>query len=96
MENPLKQWKFSPVDMKGQELWDKYTYYKEQMFALTHSSFSPWVIVRTNNKKTARLESIRYVLSRFEYTGKARAKTTVLPDPNVVARYHRHVEQIDI
>ena len=94
--NPLKKWKFSPVDKKGQELWKKYTYYKEQMFSRTHTTFSPWVIVKTNDKRTARLESIRYVLSRFEYTGKSRAKTTILPDPNVIMRYYRHIEQIDI
>ena len=96
LNNPLKKWKFSPVDMKGQEMWDKYTFYKEQMFSKTHSTFSPWIIVRTNNKRTARLESMRYVLSHFDYTGKSRAKTTILPDPNIVFRYHRHLEQIDI
>jgi polyphosphate kinase 2 len=96
LENPLKIWKFSPVDMKGQELWDKYTYYKEQMFSKTHTTFSPWIIVKTNDKKTARLESIRYVLSQFEYTGRTRAKTTILPDPNVILRYYRLMEQIDI
>lgn len=41
LNNPLKRWKFSPVDMKGQELWDKYTHYKEQMFSKTHTNFSP-------------------------------------------------------
>lgn len=96
MKNPLKVWKFSPVDMKGQELWDKYTYYKERMFSKTHTNFSPWTIVKTNNKRTARLESIRHVLSRFEYTGKRGTKTTILPDPNVILRYYRHIEQIDI
>ncbi len=96
LDNPLKVWKFSPVDMKGQQLWNKYTKYKELMFAKTHTTFSPWIIVKTNNKKVARIESIRHVLSRFNYTGKANAKTTVLPDPNVIIRYHRHVEQIDI
>ncbi|WP_103068468.1 polyphosphate kinase 2 [Aquimarina sediminis] len=96
LQNPLKVWKFSPVDMKGQELWNKYTKYKEQMFSKTHTTFSPWIIVNTNNKKTARLESMRYVLSRFDYTGKAQAKTTLLPDPNVIARYYRFIEQIDI
>ncbi len=96
LENPLKVWKFSPVDMKGQVLWNKYTHFKELMFAKTHTTFSPWVIVKTNNKKQARLESIRYVLSKFDYTGKGKAKTTTLPDPNVIMRYHRHVEQIDV
>ena len=96
LQNPLKIWKFSPVDMKGQELWDKYTYYKEQMFAKTHSNFSPWIIVKTNDKRTARLESIRYVLSRFDYEGKKDTRGALLPDPNVIARYYRHIEQIDI
>lgn len=97
MANPLKQWKFSPVDMKGQELWDRYTHYKEQMFSKTHTTFSPWIIVKTNNKREARLESIRYVLSKFPYQdNRFKMKTTILPDPNVVARYYRHIEQIDI
>ncbi len=64
-KNPLKQWKLSPVDLKGQELWDKYTHYKEQMFSKTHTNFCPWIIVKTNDKKQARLESMRYVLSKF-------------------------------
>lgn len=90
-KDPLKSWKLSPVDEKGQELWSKYTYYKEQMFAHTHTTFSPWTILKTNDKKTARLESIRHVLSKFEYEGKENANTTVLPDPNVVMRFHRSI-----
>ncbi len=93
--NPLKQWKLSPVDQKGQELWDKYTYYKDHMFSMTHTSFSPWIIVKTNKKKIARLESIRYVLSQFEYEGKADTNTQILPDPNLVNRYHRSVRPFD-
>ena len=96
LRNPLKIWKFSPVDEKGQQLWKKYTHYKEEMFSKTHTTFSPWIIVKTNDKRTARLESIRYVLSRFDYIGKTRAKTTLLPDPNVIVRYYRHIDQIDI
>jgi len=95
LKNPLKQWKFSPVDKEGQKRWDKYTFYKEQMFSKTHTSFSPWIIIKTNNKKQARLESIRYVLSRFDYDRKGSSKTSVLPDPNVVQRYHRMITQID-
>ncbi len=96
LKNPLKQWKFSPVDKKGQELWDKYTYYKEQMFSKTHTPFCPWVIVKTNDKKTARLESIRYLLSKFDYkVGKETGKV-IQPDPNVIVRYYRNAKQIDI
>jgi len=94
--NPLKKWKFSPVDKRGQELWNQYTYYKEHMFSKTHSTFSPWIIVRANDKKTARLESMRYVLSKFDYTISHKTKTTILPDPNIVLRYYRQIEQIDI
>jgi len=92
IENPLKRWKFSEVDKEGQKLWDKYTHYKEQMFSKTHTTFSPWIIIKTNDKKEARLESIRYVLSRFDYEGKGNSGTTTLPDPNIVQRYHRMVK----
>ena len=96
LSNPLKRWKFSPVDMKGQELWDDYTHYKEEMFSKTHTNFSPWIIVKTNSKKQARLESMRYVLSQFDYKGKGEAKIPLSPDPNIIMRYHRSVIQIDI
>ena len=95
LKNPLKQWKFSPVDKEGQNRWDKYTFYKEQMFSKTHTSISPWIIIKTNNKKQARLESIRHVLSQFDYDRKGSSNTTILPDPNVVQRYHRMITQID-
>ena len=95
LKNPLKQWKFSPVDKEGQNRWDKYTFYKEQMFSKTHTSISPWIIIKTNSKKQARLESIRHFLSQFDYDRKGSSNTTVLPDPNVVQRYHRMITQID-
>jgi polyphosphate kinase 2 len=93
--NPLKQWKLSPIDERAQELWDSYTHHKEQMFSRTHTSFSPWVIVDANDKKLARLESIRYVLSLFEYEGKSNAKTILYPDPTIVTRFHRKIVKID-
>ncbi|MEP2936647.1 MAG: polyphosphate kinase 2 [Gilvibacter sp.] len=96
LENPLKRWKFSPVDQEGQNRWDEYTHYKEQMFSKTHTSISPWIIVKTNIKKEARLESIRYVLSRFKYDNKGESGVSTFPDPNVIQRYHRSVTQIDL
>ncbi len=95
MDNPLKRWKFSPVDKKGQEYWDVYTKYKEQMFSRTHNSFCPWVIVKTNDKQTARLECMRYVLSQIEYEGKDDSKTSLLPDPNVIMHYFRSTHKYD-
>lgn len=93
--NPLKQWKFSEVDKKGQALWDRYSFYKEEMFSKTHTSYCPWMIIKTNNKKTARLEAMRYVLSSFDYEGRSEALTTLTPDPNIVMRYYRSAFQID-
>jgi len=95
MGNPLKRWKFSPVDKKGQEYWDVYTKYKELMFSRTHTSFSPWIIVKTNDKQEARLNCMRHVLSLMEYEGKDEARTSLLPDPNVIMRYYRSLHKYD-
>lgn len=91
LANPLKQWKFSPVDKEGQKRWDLYTKYKDKMFEKTHSSFSPWIIIKTNEKKKARLESIRYVLSQFNYDGKRLSKTSITPDRNVAVMYKNNI-----
>ncbi len=96
MDNPLKHWKFSPIDKKSQELWDTYTHYKEEMLTNTHTAYCPWTIIKTNRKKTARLETMRYVLSKFDYDGKEMALTNLNPDPNVVMRYYRSVIKDDL
>ncbi len=93
--NPLKQWKLSPLDAKAQELWEPYTRYKEAMLSRTHTSYSPWIIVEANNKRRARLESIRYALSILDYPGKETARVSLVPDPNVVMRFHRAALRID-
>ncbi len=93
--NPLKKWKFSPVDAKGQELWDTFSHYINQMLSRTHHSFNPWIIVQANNKKKARLEAIKYVLSQFEYEGKGNNAKIITPDPNIAQRYFRLLVQLD-
>jgi len=93
--NPLKQWKISPVDDEAQGNWDKYTKYKELMFSKTHNSYSPWIIVRANNKKKARLESMRYVLNTLAYDGKDEPNISIYPDPKIVRRFKRSTRQID-
>ena len=69
-KNPLKQWKLSTVDMEAQKKWDDFTKFKMKMFKNTHTEYSPWVIIKGNNKKEARIESMRYVLSQIDYTDK--------------------------
>ena len=95
-QNPLKQWKLSPVDEKAQELWDSYTRYKEEMLSKTHTTFSPWIIVKANDKQAARLESLRYVLNLLPYKGKDEAQTRLTPDPNVITRFHRKMVELDL
>ena len=91
----LKQWKISPVDEKATEMWEKYSFYKEAMLSRTHTTYSPWVIVRSNDKKRARLESMRYVLSNFEYDTKEEAGSLINPDPTIVSRFYRSIKRID-
>ena len=95
LSNPLKRWKFSSVDKKGQQLWEVYTTYKDRMFSKTHTTYSPWIIVRANNKKASRLESMKYVLSQFDYDNKDETKVSLHPDPNIVMRYFRSNKQLD-
>lgn len=94
-KNPLKHWKLSPVDAKAQALWGEYTKYKEWMFSKTHTTFSPWIIVKANNKRNARLESIRYVLSTLDYKGKETPVTSLYPDPHIITRFHRAAARLD-
>lgn len=94
-QNPLKQWKLSPVDEKAQELWDSYTRYKEEMFSKTHTTFSPWIIVKANDKQAARLESLRHLLNLLAYRGKEEAQIRLTPDPNVITRFHRKMVELD-
>mgnify|MGYP001819589616 FL=1 len=93
--DPLKQWKISPVDEQAQENWDVYTKFKEKMYSRTHTTYSPWIIVKSNDKKKARLESMRYLLAMLDYAGKDEPTTCLIPDPDVVTRYHRSHAGID-
>jgi polyphosphate kinase 2 (PPK2 family) len=61
--NPVRQWKISPMDMASVDSWDDYTAAKEQMFEATDTDFAPWIVVRSNDKKRARINAMRYVLA---------------------------------
>ena len=89
--NPLKQWKISPVDIKSHSMWDEYSYYIREMFIKSHTDFAPWIIIKTNEKRKARLESIRYVLSQVDYKKKENLsnQTKLFPDPNIAHRFYR-------
>ena len=72
--DPLKQYKLSPVDEKSQELWDEYTAAKYSMLLASHTDVAPWTIVRSDNKKKARIECIKHILKYVEYPEKISEK----------------------
>ena len=73
----------------------KYTFYKDEMFSKTHTTYSPWIVVKTNDKKKARIECMRHVLSQFDYEENEEARIAKNPDPNIVMRYYRSVNHLD-
>ena len=81
--SPLKQYKISPVDREAQERWDDYTVRKFQMLNETNRTISPWTIIRSDNKKKARLNCIKHILSKVEYGNKI-SEDLLQPDPEIV------------
>jgi len=81
--SPLKQYKISPVDREAQERWDDYTVRKFQMLNETNRTISPWTIVRSDNKKKARLNCIKYILSKAAYENKI-SEDQLQIDPEIV------------
>ena len=81
--DPVRQWKLSPTDLASLDRWDDYTAAKEAMFAATDTDYAPWTVIKSNDKKRARLEALRYVLCALPYEGKDEA-VVGRPDPNIV------------
>lgn len=68
--HPLKQWKLSPIDLASLDKWDAYTAAKEEMFFHTDTADSPWTVIKSDDKKRARLNAMRFILHSMPYTGK--------------------------
>ena len=85
--HPLKQWKLSPIDKASLDKWDDYTRAKEAMFFETDTADSPWTVVKSNCKKRARLNALRYVLHKLPYSDKDLTQVGKL-DPLIVGRAH--------
>jgi polyphosphate kinase 2 len=81
--DPVRQWKLSPIDIKSLDKWEEYTEAKEAMFHYTNPSYAEWTVVKSNDKKRARLEAMRHVLEHFDYRGKDR-KIVGEPDRKVI------------
>jgi len=91
-EDPLKRWKLSPVDKASLGKWDEYTEAKEAMFFYTDTADAPWIIVKSNDKKRARLNCMRHFLASLDYPDKDR-EVVGTPDPLLVGRASRLVHQ---
>jgi polyphosphate kinase 2 len=97
--HPLKQWKLSPIDVASLNKWEDYTVAKEAMFYHTDTADSPWYVIKSNCKKRARLNAMRYVLNRFDYPNKDLNNVSVV-DPLIVSRANailtaKHVAPLD-
>ena len=88
--DPLKQYKLSPVDARSQELWNQYTLAKYSMLLASNTEFAPWTILDSNDKKIARLNAFRCILSRIDYPEKIGAKELAV-DPNLVRNGAREI-----
>ncbi len=85
--HPLKQWKLSPIDMASLDKWDDYTKAKEAMFFYTDTADSPWTVIKSNCKKRARLNAMRYILHKLHYAKKDAERIGTI-DPLLVGRAH--------
>jgi polyphosphate kinase 2 len=81
--DPVRQWKLSPTDLASLDRWDDYTAAKEVMFEQTDTTFAPWTVVKGNDKKRARLNAMRYVLTQFAYP-RRNDDVVGVPDPLIV------------
>lgn len=93
-DDPLKRWKLSPVDVASLSKWDDYTEAKEAMFFYTHTADAPWTIIKSNDKKRARLECMRHFLSTVDYPDKD-YELVRAPDPLIVGHASQVIHNSD-
>ena len=93
--DPLKQFKLSPVDKESQNLWDKYTIAKFSMLMASNTDIAPWTIVKSDDKKNARLNCIRYILSNIEYQNKIQDKNFFKLDTNILISGTHEIEKME-
>ena len=92
--DPLKQYKISPIDEKAQEMWDAYTVAKYSMLFSSNTPYAPWTVIRSDNKKKARINAIKHILSNVEYPNKIEDRK-LIPDPNVVFSGEQEISRME-
>lgn len=93
--DPLKQYKLSPVDKESQNLWDKYTIAKFSMLMASNTDIAPWTIVKSDDKRNARLNCIRYILSNIEYQNKTKDEDFFKLDKNILISGTHEIEKME-
>jgi len=93
--NPLKQYKLSPIDQFSQQLWEKYTLAEYNNIKNTHTEYAPWILIKSDNKKIARLNAIKYVLNQFQYPGKINIKDLEL-NKNIVCSGQEKIKNLSM
>jgi polyphosphate kinase len=91
--DPVRQWKLSPMDIESLDKWDAYTEAKEAMFHYTDTAEAPWTVVKSNDKKRARLEAIKHVLAKIDYEGKdqdviGKPDQAIIGPPSVLSEHN--------
>jgi len=94
LNDPLRQWKLSEVDLQAQELWDEFTEMKYRLLQKTHTSKNPWFVIRADDKHKARLETMKLLLSRIPYRGRSRRLDFSL-DPDIVIKGDKEVARME-
>ncbi|WP_258238729.1 polyphosphate kinase 2 [Arcobacter sp. F2176] len=92
--DPLKQFKLSPVDKESQKLWDNYTTAKFSMLMASNTDIAPWIVIRSDNKKLARLNCIKYILTNVKYTDKVESELLNI-DKNLVNTGTQEIEYME-
>ncbi len=92
--DPLKEYKLSPIDEEAQKLWDKYTDAKYKMLMSTHTPISPWTVIKSDNKKSARLNCIRHILSTIDYSKKTKDEQITKIDREIVINGAVEIEKM--
>ena len=92
--DPLKEYKLSPIDQEAQKLWDKYTDAKYKMLMSTHTPISPWTVIKSDNKKSARLNCVRHILSTIDYSKKTKDEQITKIDRDIVINGAVEIEKM--
>ena len=99
LQDPLKHWKLSPIDMQSLDKWDDYTEAKNAMFFYTDTADAPWTVIKSDCKKRARINAMRFILNSLHYPNKNR-EVAVAPDPLIVGNainiYEKGENRLDL